>query len=99
MGLASNAPVTLTIVTNVSDSNARTFSIKITQIDCLSFSRGIYFLHSYFVLRNVTDLIDRFVVNLDLCNCKFKAINKSINIVIKEDTSLFEYFKNKVIPH
>ena len=41
MGLASNAPVTLTVVTNVTDSNTRSFSIKITQIDCLSFSRGI----------------------------------------------------------
>ena len=53
MGLASNAPVTLTVVTNVSDSNTRSFSIKITQIDCLSFSRGIS-KFSFYIISNVS---------------------------------------------
>ena len=48
MGLASNAPVTLTVITNVIDSNARSFSIKITQIDCLSYSRGTYYHITFF---------------------------------------------------
>ena len=41
MGLSSNAPVTLTVVTSRAEADGRSFSIKITQIDCLSFSRGI----------------------------------------------------------
>ena len=53
MGLASNAPVTLTVVTNVTDSNTRSFSIKITQIDCLSFSRGIS-KFSFYIISNVS---------------------------------------------
>ena len=52
MGLSSNAPVTLTVVTSRAEANGRSFSIKITQIDCLSYSRGI----KYLLVLNIIDL-------------------------------------------
>lgn len=42
MGLAYNSPVTLTIVTSGSGSSARSFSIKVTQIDCTMIQRGTF---------------------------------------------------------
>jgi hypothetical protein len=39
MGLSSNNPVTLTVVTSGA-SFARSFSIKVCQIECTSLSRG-----------------------------------------------------------
>ena len=39
MGLASNAPIMLTSVTSGA-SFSRSFSIKVTQIDCYSLSKG-----------------------------------------------------------
>ena len=41
MGLASNAPIMLTSVTSGA-SFSRSFSIKVTQIDCYSLSKGMY---------------------------------------------------------
>ena len=41
MGLASNAPIMLTSVTSGA-SFSRSFSIKVTQIDCYSLSKGKY---------------------------------------------------------
>ena len=39
MGLSSNNPITLTVVTSGS-SFSRSFSIKVTQLDCYSLSKG-----------------------------------------------------------
>ena len=39
MGLSSNNPITLTVVTSGS-SFSRSFSIKVTQIDCYSLNKG-----------------------------------------------------------
>ena len=41
MGLSSNNPITLTVVTSGS-SFSRSFSIKVTQIDCYSLNKGMY---------------------------------------------------------
>ncbi len=40
MGLAYNNPVTLTVVSSGSTSSTRSFSIKVTQIECSSLNRG-----------------------------------------------------------
>ena len=42
MGLASTSPITLTVVTASGNSFSRSFSIKVTQIDCNSLNRGTY---------------------------------------------------------
>ena len=87
MGLASNAPVTLTVVTNVSDNNSRSFSIKITQIDCLSYSRGIYLFPSYFFLHCLyyMSIIQSTIYRSYgfLLNCKCKTLRNGIKNVIK----------------
>ena len=46
MGLAYNNPVTLTVVSSGSTSSTRSFSIKVTQIECSSVTRGILFIES-----------------------------------------------------
>ena len=40
MGMAYNNPVTLTVVSSGSTSSTRSFSIKVTQIECSSLNRG-----------------------------------------------------------
>ena len=40
MGLATNNPITLTVVTSSGNSFSRSFSIKVTQIDCTSLNKG-----------------------------------------------------------
>ena len=40
MGLSSNSPIVLTVVTSGS-SFERSFSVKVTQIECSSLSKGI----------------------------------------------------------
>ena len=40
MGLAYNNPVTLTVVSSGSTSSTRSFSIKVTQLECSSLNRG-----------------------------------------------------------
>ena len=63
MGLASNAPIMLTSVTSGA-SFSRSFSIKVTQIDCYSLSKGknfntisYTFLFIKFVLQNNLSII------------------------------------------
>ena len=42
MGLATSNPITLTVVSS-GNSFSRSFSIKVTQIDCTSLNKGIFF--------------------------------------------------------
>ena len=43
MGLATSNPITLTVVTSSGNSFSRSFSIKVTQIDCTSLNKGTIF--------------------------------------------------------
>jgi len=45
MGLAYNNPVTLTVVSSGGVGSTRSFSIKVTQIECSSLQKGIMKKH------------------------------------------------------
>ena len=56
MGLASNAPIMLTSVTSGA-SFSRSFSIKVTQIDCYSLSKGNKYRATYTKLIKIVSLL------------------------------------------
>ena len=76
MGLSSNNPVVLTVVT-AGASFSRTFSVKITQIECNALSKGEENKTFYYPCRGI---FCRIVTKLHIYKKKICVLSKKVSI-------------------